>query len=73
MHLCKQSLKVEVKWKTKTWENKFLDLLLFIDFLFTEVATSFLIPYFSNNMSLFVEAVTSWSVLKVSVYQKSSP
>ena len=50
-------------------KNKFLELLLFINSLFTETVTSFLIPDCDKNT--FIKCFNE-TVLQISVYQKSS-
>ena len=54
--------------------NKFLELLLFIDSLFSETATLFLIPGFNKNFFIcrsthFIKCFRK-TVLKVSIYPK---
>ena len=78
MHLCKPPLKGVVKWKTKTLEIHFYSYLYLLIPDLLRQQHLFWFPTLTI-ISLFVEAVTSWSVLKklfyfkqVLVYPKSS-
>ena len=53
----------------KIKSDKILELLLFIDSLFTETATSFLIPHFNKNIFNKKTAVKVWVYLKSSVFK----